>query len=187
MIKVENKITKIAKEKQIREKDKSIEGSNKRDKEHNKKQDFKPIVRLLGKDLNGNKSVYFALEEIKGIGYSFSNAICAVLNLNKFEKIGYLDDSIIDKIEDVAKNPNKYNIPSWLYNRRKDLESGKDIHLVSSDLIITIDSDIKRMKKIKSYRGVRHMFGLPVRGQRTKSNFRKKKGKALGVQRKKKK
>ena len=48
----------------------------------------------------------------------------------------------------------------------------------------TQDNDIKMLKKIKSYKGIRHSLGLPVRGQRTRSNFRKNKGKVMGVKRK---
>ena len=72
-----------------------------------------------------------------------------------------------------------------MMNRRKDLETGQDMHIITTDWDLTIDNDIKKMKKIRSYKGVRHMIGQPVRGQRTKSNFRKNKGKlSLGVVRK---
>jgi len=72
-----------------------------------------------------------------------------------------------------------------MLNRRKDYETGEDKHLLSSDLAFTKDNDIKMLKKIKSYKGMRHAFGLPVRGQRTRSNFRRNKGKVTGVQKKK--
>ena len=55
--------------------------------------------------------------------------------------------------------------------------------MLSGDLDYTKDMDIKRMKMIKVYKGMRYAFGLPVRGQRTKSNFRKNKGKVQGVKR----
>src|SRR3990167_8425454 len=63
--------------------------------------------------------------------------------------------------------------------------SDSDIHLLTSDLKLQKDNDIKRMKKIRSYKGVRHSIGQPVRGQRTRSNFRK--GSAIGVNKKKSK
>jgi len=72
------------------------------------------------------------------------------------------------------------NIPTLVV---RDLETGEDLHLVGPDLKFTREQDVKMMIKIKSYRGVRHMFGLPVRGQRTKSSFRK--GRTVGVVRKK--
>jgi len=58
-------------------------------------------------------------------------------------------------------------------NRRRDLKTGKDLHLHGSDLVLTIKEDIEREKKIKSWRGVRHSLGLKVRGQRTKTTGRK--------------
>ena len=82
------------------------------------------------------------------------------------------------------KSPLESGMPLWMVNRRRDYEDNKDKHLVTTDLMFTKDNDLKRLKKIKSYRGVRHTQGLPVRGQRTKSNFRKSKGKVMGVKRK---
>ena len=55
----------------------------------------------------------------------------------------------------------------------KDYVTGEDIHLIESDLDMTLRDDLNRMKKTRSYKGRRHEVGLPVRGQRTKSTFRK--------------
>jgi small subunit ribosomal protein S13 len=68
-------------------------------------------------------------------------------------------------------------MPIWLKNRRKDYETGVDKHLLGTDLDLTQENDIKRLKKVKAYRGIRHIHGQPSRGQRTKSNFRRNKGK----------
>ncbi len=77
-------------------------------------------------------------------------------------------------------------LPTWLVNRRRDYETGKDMHLLQSDLNLANESDVKRLQKIRSRRGVRHALHLPLRGQRTKANFRRNKGRgSLGVQRKK--
>jgi small subunit ribosomal protein S13 len=70
-----------------------------------------------------------------------------------------------------------------MLNRRKDMETGEDRHLTTADLKFFNDNDIKMMKKMRSYKGIRHMEGLPVRGQKTKSKFRKNKGKVMGVKR----
>ena len=61
--------------------------------------------------------------------------------------------------------------------RCEDYETGVDKHLLGTDLDVTQENDIKRLKKIKAYRGIRHIHGQPSRGQRTKSNFRRNKGK----------
>ena len=75
----------------------------------------------------------------------------------------------------------KFGIPMWMFNRRKDRETGEDVHLLTNELVFSRENDIKRMRRIKNYTGARHSLGLPVRGQRTKSNFRPNKGKVTGV------
>jgi small subunit ribosomal protein S13 len=122
------------------------------------------------------------LRKIKGIGFMYANTICYCTNIDKKKITGQMNDSEIQKIEDVLRNPKKYNIPVWMFNRKKDYETGENFHLIGTDLNLAVDNDMKNMKKIKSYKGIRHMQGQPVRGQRTKSNFRKNKGKvSLGV------
>ena len=99
------------------------------------------------------------------------------------KKSGALSDSEVKRIEEIVKDPIKAGLPPWLINRRYDPETGQHKHLISGDLQFAIENDMKIMKKIKSYKGVRHILGQPVRGQRTRSNFRKNKGKVLGVRR----
>ena len=147
-------------------------------------QEFEEIVRIMGKDMNGHKKLIHELRNITGVSFSFANAIISLANFDKNMKTGFLKENDIQKIEDIIKNPAKYNLPSWLYNRRKDFGSGKDIHLVEAEREVAQKFDIRRMKKMKSYKGLRHSWGLPVRGQRTKTSFRK--GKRVGVSHKKK-
>jgi len=147
------------------------------------KEEFRHLVRIANTDIPGEKPLYPGLTNIKGVGFIFANAVLSRLSIDKNKKIGDLSDNEITEIEDVLKDPLKANIPSWMLNRRNDLETGEDFHLLTSDLDFTKDNDIKRMKKMKSYKGVRHILNLPVRGQRTKSNFRKNKGKVTGVKR----
>ncbi len=148
------------------------------------KPELKYFVRIANTDLDGNKLVFNALTKIKGVSYMFSNAIMNAANIDKRIKTGYLDDNQITKIDDVIKDPAKFSIPSWMFNRKMDPEDNQNRHLTGTALTFTQDNDIKMMKRMKSYKGVRHIAGLPVRGQRTKSNFRKNKGKVLGVKRK---
>jgi len=147
--------------------------------------DFKYLVRIANTDLDGNKPLNHALRKIKGINFMLANAICIIAGIDKFQKAGSLSDNDIKKIDNIVKNLSKQSIPSWLFNRKNDSETGKDMHLIGADLDFRKQNDVQMMKKIKSYKGVRHMFGLPARGQRTRSNFRKKKGKVMGVQKKK--
>jgi len=147
--------------------------------------DFRYFVRIASTDLDGNKQIGLALTKIRGINFMFSNMVCFMAKVDKTEKTGYLKDDQVKRLDEVITNPLKFNPPSWILNRRKNYEDGKDIHIITSDLKFTHENDIKRLKKIRSYRGIRHGLGLPMRGQRTKSNFRKNKGKAsLGVKKK---
>ncbi|RLG17601.1 30S ribosomal protein S13 [Nanoarchaeota archaeon] len=133
--------------------------------------EFRHIVRIAGTDLDGSKPVYIALKGIKGVSFMFSNAVAKALNIDRRKRLGELSEKEIQKIEEALSNPIKYGIPPFLLNRRKDYATGEDKHLVSSDLELTQDMDIKRLQKIKSYRGIRHALHLPVRGQRTKSGY----------------
>lgn len=136
------------------------------------------LVRILSKDIEGKKDIYSGLTKIKGIAWGMSNAICNKLGLDKKRKIGSLTDEEIKKVEEFIKNP---KVPSYLVNRRNDFETGKDSHLTGTDLELKKEFDIKRLKKIKSYRGIRHATGQPVRGQRTRSHFRVNRKKGAGI------
>jgi len=145
---------------------------------------YKHIVRIAQTDLDGSKPVYKALTKIKGISFMFSNLVCELAEIDKFQKTGEVDEKTIQKLNTVIENPLKFNAPSWMLNRRKDYEDGTDKHLLSGTLDFARQTDIRTLQKIKAYRGVRHYYKLPTRGQRTKSNFRRNKGKATGVMKK---
>ncbi len=147
------------------------------------KKEYASIVRILQTDIPGNKKILVGLTYIKGISWAVSNAVCKILKINPDKKISELDKKDISKTENFLKN---LKLPKFLNNRRNDLESGEDKHLLTSTLDITKEFDIRRLKKIRSYRGLRHALGQPTRGQRTRSHFRAKgKKKTVGVQRKK--
>ena len=148
------------------------------------KQELKYFVRIANTDLDGNKPIQLALTKVKGVGFMFANAILNAAKIEKTKKAGYLPDSDVGKIDEAIRDPLKFGIPVWLFNRKNDPEDGTNKHLAGSALTFTQDNDIKIMKKIKSYKGIRHSLGLPVRGQRTRSNFRKNKGKVMGVKKK---
>lgn len=152
-----------------------------------KEDNFRHIVRVVDTDLDGNKPIKSSLRKIKGVSFMFANMTCNSTGVDPYKKTGHLSDAEVKELNNFIRNPFDNGVPSWMVNRRKDYEDGTDKHLLSNDLKFTLDNDLKRLKKIKAYRGTRHMFGLPSRGQRTKSNFRKNKGKgSLGVKRKKK-
>lgn len=145
---------------------------------------FKHIVRVANVDIPGTKSIRIALTSIKGIGINFADSICLVSNVKRDAKTGNLTDKEIETLNAVVQNPAKFNIPAWMMNRRKDFDSGENKHLLTGPLNFAQENDLKRLKKIKTLRGIRHIRGLPVRGQRTRSNFRRSKGKVVGVRKK---
>jgi len=144
--------------------------------------DFKYIIRIANSDVSGEERLVNALTSIRGIGPRISNAIVQKLKLDPNKLAGKLDDKNVVDIENAIMNLNDY-VPDWLLNRQKDYDTGEDIHPVSVELKMVHDEDLNRMKKVKSYKGIRHASGHKVRGQRTYSNGRK--GLALGVSRKK--
>lgn len=139
----------------------------------------KSIVRIAATDIPGEAAVYHGLTKIKGVSWSFSNAICTYLDIDKTKKMNSLNEREIEKITNFIKAPT--GLRNFLLNRRRDVETGQDRHLITSDLELQREFDIRRMKQIRSYKGWRHALGQPVRGQRTRSHFRK--GRAIGVQR----
>ncbi len=146
------------------------------EKKHQAKEhDDVTLVRVLGKDIRGDKKLFAALTNIKGISWSFSNAICKILDLDKRQRLQDVSKEDMAKIEEFIKDP---QIPGFLKNRQKDFEEGDDKHVSGADLRLRTEFDVKRLRKIKSYRGARHAAGLPTRGQRTKANFRKNRKKS---------
>jgi len=113
------------------------------------------------------------LTQIRGVGYMFANTILNLLKINPDQRIGYLSSEQVKSIESIIKNPSASNFPSWFLNRRKDVETGEDKHLITSDIAFTVRNDVEREKTSGSWRGIRHMFGLKVRGQRTRCTGRK--------------
>jgi small subunit ribosomal protein S13 len=136
----------------------------------------------MGTDVQGTLKTSYAVAQVKGVSASLSNAILKKAGVNPDLRVGFLTESDVSKIEDVIREPAKYGIPSWMFNRRKDVDSGKDTHLLSADLAFKIKTDIDGAKEIRSWRGYRHAYSLKVRGQRTKTTGRA--GKALGVKKK---
>lgn len=142
-------------------------------------QEYRHIVRIVGNDIPGEKKILIGLSQIRGIGYNFATAILDTLKINSNTNIGYLSEEQVKSIEQILQNPSAANFPAWFLNRRKDTETGEDKHLLTSDIEFTVRNDIERERITGSWRGYRHMFGLKVRGQRTRTTGRK--GGAVGV------
>ena len=145
---------------------------------------FRYIVRIAGTDIDGKLKLPYGLAVIKGIGYTTALSIIRMLGLDPDKRVGFLTDQEVKRIEDAVSQMDKIGLPSWLYNRRKDYETGEDRHLIGADLLFHARRDIEREIRIGSWRGVRHKAGLKVRGQRTRTTGRI--GMTVGVRKKRK-
>lgn len=142
-------------------------------------QEFRHIVRIAGKDIPGAKKTIIGISQVKGIGYGFAKSILDILKINPNSNVGFLTESQVEEIEKAMRNPSSVNIPPWFLNRRKDMDSGSNLHLITSDVDFNVRNDVEREKGMNSWRGFRHTYGLKVRGQRTRTTGRK--GGAVGV------
>ncbi len=143
--------------------------------------EYRHIVRIAGTDISGELPLAWGLSKIKGVGYNFAIALCRVLGLDPRMKVGFLTEAEVERIEDALRDPGRYGIPVWMFNRRKDYETGRDMHLVGSDLVFYARQDIEREIRIRSWKGIRHALGYKVRGQRTHTTGRL--GPTVGVKR----
>lgn len=143
--------------------------------------EFNYIVRLHGSNLDGTKLLPYALCELKGVGIRVARTMIKSLGLDATQRLGSLNDADIKRLEEILDDPSSRGIPSWMLNRRKDLQTGRDIHLLASDLALREKEDVDVMRETRSWKGERHARGLKVRGQRTKTTARK--GRSVGVSR----
>ena len=117
------------------------------------------MARISGVNLPLNKQVHIALTYIYGIGDYNAQKICKQLNIEKSKRVNNLTEDEILKIREFIDSK----------------------HTVEGDLRRNISLNIKRLRDLGTYRGSRHRKKLPVRGQRTHSNARTRKGKAVAI------
>jgi small subunit ribosomal protein S13 len=150
--------------------------------EEKPKDDIKYIVRIANADLVGTSPVQYALTGIDGIGVRIAKILCRKADVDPTATMGYLPAEQVNRLKAVVENIDD-QIPSWMQNRQKDTYTGETRHMLGIDLILSGKEDINLMKKMRSYKGIRHERGQKVRGQRTKSTGRT--GATVGVIRKK--
>ncbi|MEI6040228.1 MAG: 30S ribosomal protein S13 [Candidatus Berkelbacteria bacterium] len=117
------------------------------------------MARIAGVTIPDNKHVEYSLAYINGIGVALGRKICELANVKAGTKLSDLTDQELERIREVIDKNYK----------------------VEGDLRMEISQNIKRLKEIGAYRGTRHARNLPVRGQRTKTNARTKRGKKVTV------
>ena len=143
--------------------------------------EFKYIVRIAGRDLDGTCKIVEGLARIRGVGWGTALAICRLLGIDTERRLGELSEEELKKVEDLVYRLHE-KLPGWYVNRPRDPYDGKNYHLVESDLVLKVRADVELLKKIRCWRGIRHMLGLKVRGQKTRTTGRT--GMTVGVTKK---
>lgn len=170
------------KQKETKQKEAKQKEVKPREKQKEERDEHEILVRVLGYDMPGSKNILTGLTRIKGVSWAIAKLVCTRLNFPLSKKVSELSKEEIKKIESFFEKP---DMPEFLKNRRKDIDTGESMHIYGHNLSIKTEFDIKRLKKMRCYKGIRHSFGLPVRGQKTRSHFRTR-GKSVGVRRSKK-
>ncbi|CAG8481650.1 232_t:CDS:2 [Ambispora gerdemannii] len=147
------------------------------------KNQFQHILRLLNTNVEGKTKVQFALTAIKGVGRRYSNLVCKKADVDLSKRAGELTNEELERIVTIIQNPVQYKIPNWFLNRQKDIFDGKFSQILANGLESKLREDLERLKKIRAHRGLRHYWGLRVRGQHTKTTGRR--GRTVGVSKKK--
>eukprot|EP01102_Stenamoeba_stenopodia_P005594 TRINITY_DN16342_c0_g1_i1.p2 TRINITY_DN16342_c0_g1~~TRINITY_DN16342_c0_g1_i1.p2 ORF type:complete len:156 (+),score=32.35 TRINITY_DN16342_c0_g1_i1:110-577(+) len=145
--------------------------------------DFQHILRILNTNVDGRRKVMYALTAIKGIGRRFSNLICKRAGVDLNKRGGELSNDEINRLVTIIQNPQQFKIPVWFLNRQRDIKDGKSTQIFANAMDAKLRDDLERLKKIRAHRGLRHYWGLRVRGQHTKTTGRK--GRTVGVSKKK--
>ena len=117
------------------------------------------MIRIAGINLPEDKRAVIALTYLEGIGLSTSKKILDQVGISQAERLNRVSESKIEQIRNIIEKE----------------------YRVEGDLRVEVQNNIKRLKNITTYRGLRHIKGLPVRGQRTKTNARTKRGKKVTV------
>merc|ERR1711915_680725 len=144
---------------------------------------FQHILRLMNTNIDGRRKVMFAMTAIKGVGRRYSNIVLKKADIDQTKRAGEMSEEEVEKIVTIMSNPRQYKIPDWFLNRQRDIKDGKYSQVMSNNLDTKLREDLERMKKIRAHRGLRHYWGLRVRGQHTKTTGRR--GRTVGVSKKK--
>ncbi|XP_055372492.1 40S ribosomal protein S18 isoform X2 [Condylostylus longicornis] len=137
----------------------------------------------MGTNIDGKRKVTIAMTAIKGVGRRYANIVLKKADVDLTKRAGECTEEEVEKIITIILNPRQYKIPNWFLNRQKDIIDGKYTQLTSSNLDSKLREDLERLKKIRAHRGMRHFWGLRVRGQHTKTTGRR--GRTVGVSKKK--
>jgi len=150
---------------------------------YRKNADFRNLLRICGTNVDGTQPMVSGISAVKGVGRRMAMAVCHVLKIDTTIRVGMLTDKMIETLESALHNPIDYGVPPWMVNRQHDLRTGENRHVVGAEIDLILKQDLDRMKQTRDWKGIRHHYGLKVRGQRTRCTGRK--GLVVGYLRKK--
>lgn len=144
---------------------------------YQKTSEFRNLLRVIGTSIEGHRTLAFGLSQIRGVGRRLAHAVIEIAsrtdpNIDPRMRMGQLSEAQQERLVEIIRDPVKFGIPHWMVNRQKDLRTGEDRHISGTDLELMFKMDIDRMKRTRSWKGIRHMYGLKVRGQRTRTTGR---------------
>uniref|UniRef100_H2L6C6 Small ribosomal subunit protein uS13 n=1 Tax=Oryzias latipes TaxID=8090 RepID=H2L6C6_ORYLA len=144
---------------------------------------FQHILRVLNTNIDGRRKIAFAITAIKGVGRRYAHVVLRKADIDLNKRAGELTEEEVERVVTIMQNPRQYKIPDWFLNRQKDVKDGKYSQVLANGLDNKLREDLERLKKIRAHRGLRHFWGLRVRGQHTKTTGRR--GRTVGVSKKK--
>merc|ERR1711981_511833 len=142
-------------------------------------EEFQHILRVQNTNIDGNVKVTHALTSIRGMGPRFTDFVLKKAEIDRSKRAGQITEEELERIQTTMLQPKNFKIPVWFLNRQRDFKDGKDSQLISNNLDNKLREDYDRMKKIRLHRGIRHWWGLRVKGQKTKTSGRH--GRTVGV------
>ncbi|KAK1052425.1 ribosomal 40S subunit protein S18B [Friedmanniomyces endolithicus] len=128
------------------------------------KSSFQFILRLLNTNVDGKQKVMYALTKIKVVGRRYSNLVCKKADVDLNKRAGELTSEELERIVTIIQNPTQYKIPTWFLNRQRDIVDGKDSQVLANGVDSKLRDDLERVEKIRAHRGLRHYWGLRVKG-----------------------
>mmetsp|Transcript_22487 Transcript_22487/g.44926 ORF Transcript_22487/g.44926 Transcript_22487/m.44926 type:complete len:152 (-) Transcript_22487:110-565(-) len=143
-------------------------------------ENFQHILRVLNTNIDGRVKILWALTAIRGVGRRFSLLVCKKADVDVHKRAGELSPEEVERVVAIISNPVQFKIPTWFLNRQKDHKTGRFFQITSNNLDGRLREDLERLKKIRAHRGLRHWWGLKVRGQHTKTTGRRGRTMVLG-------
>merc|ERR1712216_274454 len=147
------------------------------------KDNFEHILRIMSTNVNGAEKATYAFTAIPGVGRRYSDLVLKKAGIDRSKRAGELTKEEVDQAVAIIEDPLNFKFPTWFLNHQKEFVTGKDMQVTGVKMAGILRDDLERLKKMRLHRGLRHYWGLRVRGQHTKTTGRH--GKTVGIAKKK--